>query len=110
MTHLKIIQPLPAHTKLMYLIQNLSYFSTFTTQHHVLGKQNSQHYMTLQTLKKYVCKSYVAIKNVTARGGGREQMTGVTNIYIHTHTHSLHINNPSCEDTMTYIYTQNPPK
>jgi hypothetical protein len=81
-----IRQPLAAHIKLMYLIQNLSSFSS----HHIPSrdrKTNYQRYMTIKTLKNYVWNSYVAYKKCYCVGrGGGEQMTGVTNIHKNTHT------------------------
>jgi len=64
-----IRQPLPAHIKLMYLMQNLSSFSTFTTHHHVQGKQNiSVTWHARHTRNMYEILMWI-IKNITARGG-----------------------------------------
>ena len=82
-----IIQPLPAHRKLMHLIQNLSSFSTFTAHHHQFGKQTisvTWHYRHSSTVYEFLIW---LIKNVT--WGWRSDRC-----YKYLWTHSLHTNNP----------------
>jgi len=82
-----IRQPLPAHIKLMYLIQILSSFFTFTAQNQVLGKQTNSitwHYRHSRTGYEIIMW---LIKNITVRweGGNKWQV-----LQIFTHTQFTH--------------------